>query len=149
MLVYVNSGITLADNIPPVFDKSKFTIKFENDGTWLYQDNELIFPITHDEKGNLYILNGTGQDFVKYSVFSIYKIDRANKEIVINHNLWNYTPRKKVCFQVIEVPKNRYSEIIENNKIRVRIKGGSAFQLMEYDFQTKVYTIINSYPYGK
>jgi hypothetical protein len=149
IFVYLKSGITLVDDIPSVFDKSKFTVKIEDGGTWLYQDNKLTFPIAHDEKGTLYILNGTGQDLIRYDIFNIYKIDQAKKEIVLINNLMNYTPREKAQFQVIEVPHYRYSALVTNNKIRVRIKFGGAYNLIEYDFQTKTYTNIDSNPYAK
>ncbi|MEQ8200415.1 MAG: hypothetical protein ABRQ24_03215 [Syntrophomonadaceae bacterium] len=149
IFAYIKSGIALVDDIPSVFDKSKFTVKIENGGTWLYQGNKLTFPIAHDEKRTLYILNGTGQDFIRFGIFNTYKIDRAKKEIVIVYDLVNYTPQEKAQFQVIEVPHYRYSALVINNKIRVRIKCGSAFDLIEYDFQTKTYTNIDSNPYAK
>ncbi len=147
--LYFNSVIPVVEEVPAVFDQSKFSIKFENEGTWLYQNEELTFPITHDDKCVLYILNGAGQDLVKYDAFSRYKIDKANQEIVLKYNLLSYIPRQKVSFQVIQIPFNIYSDIIENDKIRVHIKSGSAYYLMEYDFQTKNYRIIDSYLYAK
>ncbi len=151
LFMYTRIHINLIDNIPSVFDKSKFSVKYQNGGTWIYQDNEdrPVHPVMHDDKGNLYILNGAGDDFIRYGIFGFYKIDKINKEIIIIKNLSNFKSRNKSYFQVIEIPKDSYSEIITNDKIRIRIKFRSAYQLIEYNFQNKDFKIIDYNIYAK
>lgn len=150
-MYYTRMHLDLIDNIPSVFDKSKFSVKYQNGGTWIYQGNEdiSVHPIIHDDKGNLYILNGAGDDFIRYGILKFYKVDEINREVIVVKNLSNFNPRKKPYFQVIEIPKKRYSEVVVNDKIRVRVNFGNAYQLIEYDFQDRDFKIIDYNLYVK
>lgn len=134
-ILYARSEIQLISDIPTVFNKSQFVNSYKDGGTFLMIDNKEITPIAHDEQ-NLYILNGAGDDLLMYSIFKSYYIDAKKKEIVIYKNIVNFKPRQKPCYQLLKIPKKKYSGIIVNNKINVRIKFAflnGQFELMEYE----------------
>jgi hypothetical protein len=76
-------------------------------------------------------------------------VDKINGEVIVIKNLSNFNPRKKPYFQIIEIPKNRYSEVVVDDKIRVRIKFGNAYQLIEYDFQDRDFKILDYNSFAK
>lgn len=150
--LYVRAKIQLTDTIPAIFNNCQFEVNFKNGGTSLYKDNKVVVPIVHDDEGTLYVLTGAGNDFIMYDIFKSYNIDFKNKEIVIYKNELDFNKRQKPYYQIIKIPKEKYSEIVDNNKIKVRIKFAflnGQFELIEYDFKNKNYKIIQTIFPGK
>lgn len=148
---YQRSQIIVSKSIPEVFDKSKIEVRFENGGTYLLYNNKFVTPIIHDDSGTLYILNGIGQDLVLYNFSKSYDIDKNSNEIIICKNILNFDKKDKPYYQIIKIPKNKYSDLVQQNTITIRIKyiGLSDYELIQYNFLTKTFTTIEKVSQGK
>ncbi len=143
----IPNGIELYSEIPQVFSNQSIIYGFENGMTFIKHDDsdKIIFSIIHDEKA-LYVLNGAGDDFKKFY------IDSENKEIVIVQDIMKPRIRDGVCFQLVTIPEKYYGSIIENGKVKIRIKYmylGNQSSLLEYDLGTQITMLLFEHIVGK
>lgn len=142
---YFFKGIKLTETIPVVFKDKKIAAKFINGMTYVYENGEIAYPVTHDNEA-LYILNGAGKDFTKY------KIEKEANEVIIWQNLCSAVTRSKNYYQVVTVPKQNYESLIQKGKIKIRINYlylGGQYTLIEYDTVNKTSKVIDQRIIGK
>lgn len=128
-----SSQVELRTEIPGVFSEQKIQWINFNGMTFIEsQPGGSVYPITHDAAA-LYVLSGT-KDVIRH-----YYVDKANKELVIEQKASKKT-RDGTCFQLITIPAEKYQPIVEDNKLKIKIKfnylNNKSIYLL-YDLQTK------------
>lgn len=135
-----SSKVQLITEIPEVFRGQSIHYITNEGRTFIESQNGgSIYPIIHDAQA-LYVLSGT-KDVIKH-----YYVDKANKELVIELNT-SKKIREGSHFQLVTIPAKAFQPIVEDNKIKVRIKfnylTNQAISLV-YDLQNKTTKVIDT-----
>lgn len=138
----MSSKAELVPEIPEIFRGQSIQYITSEGRTFIEsQAGGSIYPIIHDTKA-LYILSGT-KDIIKH-----YYIDKENKELVIEQNPSQKT-RDGSYFQLVTIPTEKYQPIVEDNKIRIRMKYSylnNQSIYLEYDLESKTSKTIEPNP---
>jgi len=145
LYLLMSSKAALVTEIPEVF-RGQSILYITNQGRTFIesQNGGSIYPIIHDTKA-LYVLSGT-KDVIKH-----YHIDKENKELVIEQNT-SQKIRDGSYFQLVTIPTEKYQPIVEDSKIKVRIKFkylNNKAICLEYNLQNQTTRIIDTNLVGK
>ena len=146
LYVTMNSGIQLVTSIPEVFQEQKIKYKYINGMTYISGEQQHVNnPVIHDAQA-LYVLNGAADEFKNYY------IDSVAEELVIRQNIMSPKVRSKPYFQVVKVPNGKYTAIVHDGKVKVRVQYmylGKQSTLLEYNLNTRKTNLISYTLVGK
>ena len=139
-------GVELTNEIPEIFSDQDIQYVYKDGLTAIESnDSRSAYPITHDTKA-FYLLSGAS------NIIKSYYINQAKKELVIEQNIMSPKIRDSAYFQLVIVPTDKYQPIVENQKLKIRIKYlylNDQSTYLEYDLQHKITQVVETSLVGK
>ncbi|PKM77284.1 MAG: hypothetical protein CVU90_08235 [Firmicutes bacterium HGW-Firmicutes-15] len=146
LYLITTNGVELTNEIPEIFRDENIQYVYKDGFTAIESnDSRSAYPIIHNAKA-LYLLSGASD------VIKNYYINQEKKELIIEQNIMSPKIRNGAHFQLVTVPTNKYQPIVENQKLKIRVKylylnGQSTY--LEYDFQNKTTKVVETSLVGK
>jgi len=146
LYLIIPNGVELTNEIPEIFRDQNIQYVYK-DGLTTIESNEsrAAYSIIHNNEA-LYLLSGASD------VIKNYYINQEKKELVIEQNIMSPKTRDGAYFQLVTVPTDKYQPIVDNQKLKIRIKysylnGQSTY--LEYDLQSKITNVVETSLVGK
>lgn len=138
--------VELVNRIPDIFKNQNIQYIYKDGVTAIESNNNRsAYPITHNTEA-LFLLSGASDKIRNYY------IDQGKNELVVEQDILSPQTRNGAYFQLVTVPTGKYQPIVNNQKIKIRIKylylNGQSIYL-EYDLQNNETKIIENSLVGK
>jgi len=142
----IPNEVKLTNEIPELFRDQNIKYVYKDGFTSIEsKDGGASYPIIHNTKA-LYLLSGASD------VIKGYYINQAKKELVIEQNIMSPETRDRAYFQLVTVPTDKYLPIVEDQKLKIRIKYlylNDQSTYLEYDLQNKITRVVATSLVGK
>ncbi len=144
--IFTPNGIELTNDMPDVFKDQNIQYIYKDGVTTIESNNSRsAYPIIHNTEA-LFLLSGASDEIKNYY------IDREKNELVVEQDLLSPKTGDGAYFQLVTVPTDKYQPIVNNQKLKIRIKylylnGQSTY--LEYDLQNNETKIIEKSLVGK